>query len=650
LTECTNVSGMASLLVGNWKRYLHNSAARWRHPALPVVIKFALVSVAICVFGTGLADDEESADTGVTPREAAAAKLHAELLISDRFPPATKCAACHPKHYREWSVSPHAYAQLSPVFNAMHGTILKRTNGTQGDFCIRCHTPVGMNLGEPLFMSNMDRHPTSREGVTCIVCHRVDKDYGRISGRLAMVEGDIFDHVFGPSGDAELKKCLEDKTKCRVNEERGKRGRAIHSDVTEFPQLTEPEFCGTCHDVRLRNGFRLEDAFSEYNYSPAALNGITCNDCHMGKEPGVVSGYENGPAAVIGGGRGKPYESGARKLTSHLFPGPDYSVIHPGLFPHNTDAEKLASMRQWLEFEWRDPVTKNEEWWGTDDFEDKVRANKGDYEFPKQWRSRTRRVRARKVIREQLALLSEIEEKRLQVLQAGYKLGEIIPLTVRSNRLRFKVKVRNGTDGHGVPTGFDAERLVWLRVTVTDAAGEVIFRSGDLDPNGDLRDLHSLYVHNGELPLDRYLFSLQSRFLTRNIRGGEREQVIPINVSPDPLPFLRPETRSSGIFGRPRGARKQKENIPPNGHRWARYEISGNRLTGNGPYLATVELVSGMIPINLLNDIQEVGFDYGMSAKQIGDAVVEGHQVLWRKEHRFEIDRRQATRAAETGD
>ena len=64
-----------------------------------------------------------------------------------------------------------------------------------------------MNLGEPLFMSTMDRHPTSREGVTCVVCHRVSKEYGRISGRLAMVEGDIFDPVFGPTGNAELMRC-----------------------------------------------------------------------------------------------------------------------------------------------------------------------------------------------------------------------------------------------------------------------------------------------------------------------------------------------------------------------------------------------------------------------------------------------------------
>ncbi len=578
--------------------------------------------------------EPQAAQKKVSKKEAAAARLHAELLISNRFPPAAKCAACHPKQYKEWSASPHSYAQLSPVFNAMHGTILKRTNGTQGDFCIRCHTPVGMNLGEPLFASNMDRHPTSREGVTCVVCHRVDQNYGRISGRLGMVEGDIFAPVYGPNGGEELDACLSDKKKCRVNEERGKRGRAIHAEVEKFPRLTEPAFCGSCHDVRLRNGFRLEDAFSEYNYSPAAKRGETCNDCHMATQPGVVSDYEVGSAATIGG-RGKSYESADRKLTNHTFVGPDHSVIHPGLFPHNTDAAKLATMAQWLEFEWRDPTTKNQKWWGHPEFEKKVKANKAGYSFPKQWNSRTRRVRARKIIDAQVKHLEGVNVQRLQLLQAGYKLDEIVPLKANSKGLQFKVKVRNGTDGHSVPTGFDAERLVWLRVTVTDAEGTVVFKSGDLDPNGDLRDLHSLYVHNDELPLDRQLFSLQSKFITRNIRGGEREQVIPINVSTDPLPFLRPETRSSGVYGRPRGARKQKQVIPPLGHRWAKYKVRGKDLTGKGPYRAQVELVAGMIPINLLNDIQEVGFDYGMSAKQIGDAVVEGHTVIWEKEHVF---------------
>ena len=88
---------------------------------------------------------------------------------------------CHEDHFREWSVSPHAYAQLSPVFNAFSNKLLKLTNGTIGDFCIRCHTPTGMALHEPMNISNMDRPPTSREGVTCVVCHRINQPWGKIS-------------------------------------------------------------------------------------------------------------------------------------------------------------------------------------------------------------------------------------------------------------------------------------------------------------------------------------------------------------------------------------------------------------------------------------------------------------------------------------
>src|SRR5947209_19373626 len=73
---------------------------------------------------------------------------HARLFAASRFPSATACGQCHPTQYRQWSVSQHAYAQLSPIFNAMQANITAGTNGTNGDFCIRCHTQVGMNIGE----------------------------------------------------------------------------------------------------------------------------------------------------------------------------------------------------------------------------------------------------------------------------------------------------------------------------------------------------------------------------------------------------------------------------------------------------------------------------------------------------------------------
>ena len=588
-------------------------------PLRILLMSLLLASLSVtCLVLVATADVSAAADGTAAEAsqegELSADAEHEKLFLENRFPSATTCATCHPSHFREWSVSPHSYAQMSPVFNAMHGTILKLTNGTNGDFCIRCHTPVGMNLGEPEFMSNMDRHPTSREGVTCIVCHRVNNAYGKLSGRLAIVEGDLFEPVYGPSGNDELARVI-DSGDYRVNTERGKGGRAIHTRAEPFFQLTTSGFCGTCHDVNLVNGFRLEEAFSEFKNSPAADQGISCQDCHMGKEPGVASGYREEPAAVVGG-----RETNPRKRTNHMFIGPDYSVIHPGIFPHNTAASELATIREWLSFDWQGG-------WGTDDFENN---RPDDFEFPDRWRAIDDRYDARDILNDNLALLEEANTARKRVLSAGYQFGDVEVVRADARRgIVFRVEVRNGTLGHGVPTGFDAERLVFLRVTVTDRDGTVVFRSGDLDPNGDVRDLHSLYVHNGELPRDKFLLSLQSKFITRMVRGGEREQVLAVNYSPDPLPFLRPSTGSTILTGRPGGARKHKQNIEPGGSRWGKYVIEPEALTGKGPYRAELAIVAGMIPVNLVDAIQGVGFDYFMSAQEVAQRVVDGHLVLW---------------------
>ena len=142
----------------------------------------------------------------------------------------------------------------------------------------------------------------------------------------------------------------------------------MHAEAREFSQLSKPGFCGSCHDVNLVNGFRLEEAFSEYKHTPAAAAGVSCQDCHMGTEPGVPSGYATGPAARVGGRGTRP-----RKRTNHMFAGPDYSIVHPGIFPHNTEAQELATLREWLTFDYTAG-------WGTDEFEDSA---PDDYAFPR---------------------------------------------------------------------------------------------------------------------------------------------------------------------------------------------------------------------------------------------------------------------------
>jgi hypothetical protein len=555
---------------------------------------------------------------------------HAACFDGDPFPSAKKCQPCHEDHFREWSVSQHAYAQLSPVFNSFSNLFLKLTSGTNGDFCIRCHTPTGMAMHESITMSQLDRHPTSREGVTCVVCHRINQPWGKMSGRQALVSGDLHQPIYGPLGPEVLEEVFADPDRYGVTKtepDPSRRGRDIHQAAVPFFQISTPGFCGGCHDVFGPDGFRLEDAFSEFKRSPAArCKKENCQDCHMGIQQGVASGYATLPAARMGNIHTAP-----RKHTNHMIVGPDYSIVHPGLFPHNVEAIReegvspkepysgLATMREWLAFD----VPAG---WGTWDFEQKVPK---DAHFPDAWKDPLKRTAARKIINYNQELLDEATTKRHELLGVGYQVGEIeIDHSDHKKGVGFRIKVWNGTDGHGVPTGFDAERIVYMAVTVTDSDGKVIFQSGDLDPNGDVRDDHSIYVHNGELRRDPYLFSLQSKFLVTNIRGGEREQTPAVSYSTDPLPYLRPLTVPFTVYGRPLVDRKQKQNIEVNGCRWAKYEIKACELTGRGPYTITARFMAGMVPVNLIKAISEVGFDYGLSPRVIADRIVAGHVLV----------------------
>ena len=548
---------------------------------------------------------------------------HEELFVDDIYPSANTCATCHPKQYREWSVSQHAYAQLSPVYMAFQTAVNILTSGTNGDFCIRCHNPVGMNLNESVYISNLDRPATSREGITCVVCHRLNQSYGKASGRLALEEGDLFEPVFGPAGGEELERVLSKPEEYRVVTDRDEPGRAIHTEADKFFQLVTPGFCATCHDVTLLNGFRLEEAFAEYKRSPAARNGVSCQDCHMGKVQGVDAGYEEGPAAIVGDA-----PTATRRITNHFFAGPDYPIIHPGIFPHNVRAAEFKTLREWLEFD-------HEAGWGTDAFEDNVAD---DYEFPDSWLSIDDRYDARDILNEQFERLEWAKGLRLEVLRNGFGLGDIVVNQADNDGISFNVPVKNLTDGHGVPTGFDAERLIYLEVEVRNENGDLVYVSGDRDPNGDVRDDHSLYVHNGDLPLDEDLFNLQTKFIVRLFRGGERTQILAVNESASVLPFVRPERRATTIYGRPRGARKHKQTIEPLGTRIAKYDVDEDLLTGPGVYDVSVKLISQMVPVNLLSAIQVAGFDYGMSPKEIGDAVVAGAVVI--TEQHVKIDTR----------
>ncbi|NKB23192.1 MAG: hypothetical protein GKR87_02125 [Kiritimatiellae bacterium] len=63
----------------------------------------------------------------------------------------------------------------------------------------------------------------------------------------------------------------------------------------------------------------------------------------------------------------------------------------------------------------------------------------------------------------------------------------------------------------------------------------------------------------------------------------------------------------------------------PGDKRWATYKIHRSALTESDHYKAQIKFIVGMVPINLVNEIKEVGFDYDMTAKDIAEGVVGEH-------------------------
>jgi hypothetical protein len=90
--------------------------------------------------------------------------------------------------------------------------------------------------------------------------------------------------------------------------------------------------------------------------------------------------------------------------------------------------------------------------------------------------------------------------------------------------------------------------------------------------------------------------------------------------------------------GEPATERNHKKGIEPLGQRCAEYKVAGSALTGKGPYRAIVKLMEQPVPVNLLTAIQSVGFDYGMTPRQVGDALIAGAQLLWERELTFDIE------------
>jgi hypothetical protein len=552
---------------------------------------------------------------------------------------------------------------------------------------------------------------------------------------------------------------LERKSELKLATSEKERGSKIHAGVYKFEQLGKSEFCVSCHQVKVNLGIKLEVVWDQYRDSPAFEKGETCQDCHMGKVPGVAAGYDKGPSAIVNGEAINPN----RRHSNHAFYGPGYPIAHPGIFPHNPNAERWT-IQEWLRFNYRAK-------WGSEDFEASIEdyaeyfdeldaaleglggnvaaldalesleaavargasafkekisldqlttaiealetavdadlvegkftvlnstllelekfvvdsqfatapksvfrlkkavkvietgaGEKADnfsaaydnlknrfelikeiktqklrqknvtklgvdvarlrktmpaaaneftseiiglkasmgVKFSSAWTDPGDREEAWEIIQANLGRLEEKREGRRQVMENGSRIdGPFFAAAPTIGKaLSFKYKLTNTDDGHNLPSGsLGAQPEIWMNVALTDPDGKNIWETGYVDKNGDFADNHSLEVAAGTIPYDDQIFNLQTKFLTTNVKGTDREMYLPVNFDIDQRPLLRDSNVPTTVLNHPPFVRMEGRSIPPLGHRYAEYKVPADLLTKPGKYSLSVRMRSRAEPI-----------------------------------------------------
>ncbi len=546
-------------------------------------------ATVVLATGLGFAAHAQEADKAGEPP-------HFDVLSEESYPTAAQCGTCHTQIYREWSSSNHAYSAISPMFHKFEQKINDLSSGTIRAFCVRCHQQVGTQMGERRDLPLWERSQIAREGVTCITCHRVQREFTKVNGERFIEPGDIHKAVTGPGDGETLKEIIANRGEYRVSTGPEERGAQIHTGVYTFSQISKSEFCVSCHQVAVNPGIKLEVVWDQYRASPAAAAGVTCQDCHMGEVPGRADGYATAPVAIVNGEEIDP----GRKHSNHAFYGPGYPIAHPGIFPHNPDAADIA-IEDWLQFDYRAG-------WGSEDFEAKVEDGEISEDiFPEAWADSFDREEAWEIIQENIELLEEKRDLRRQVMENGSRLdGPFFRNTPQAgSSLGFDIVVTNTDDGHNLPSGsLGAQPEIWLNVALMAPSGETVWESGYVDSIGDMADLHSLDVAAGTIEHDDQLFNLQTKFLFTNVKGTDREWYLPINVDIDQLPFIRAANVPTTVLNHPPFIRMEGRSIPPLGERTASYSVPSSAMQETGTYKLAVRMRSRAEPMYFMRFVE----------------------------------------------
>ena len=220
--------------------------------------------------------------------------------------------------------------------------------------------------------------------------------------------------------------------------------------------------------------------------------------------------------------------------------------------------------------------------------------------FPGAWNDPGDREEAWEIVQQNRKSLDEKKELRRQVMENGSKIdGPFFTSELRVGEgLSFEYVITNTDDGHNLPSGsLGAQPEIWFNVALIDPDGKNVWESGYVDSNGDFADLHSLDLAAGKIKHDDQLFNLQTKFLTTNVKGTDREMYLPVNFDIDQQPLLRPSNVPTTVLNHAPFVRMEGRSIPPLGNKKAKYSVPAELIKKPGKYRLMARMRSRAEPI-----------------------------------------------------
>jgi len=491
---------------------------------------------------------------------------------SIHFLASTNCALCHSSSdnanamrdakqrpvapYDLWQASMMANSARDPFWRAVLSAEVLATPSKKAlieEKCTRCHAPMAAPAPESppgqvlAHLKQADqRSHLGLDGVSCTVCHQItDKGLGTAESFTGRFEINRESKIFGPHADPFTMPMQ----------------RFVGYTPTHSPHILKSGLCATCHTVITTSvdaaGVPSAGEFHEQSPYLEWRNSVfndeikkpdpqarSCQACHM-----PTTDVDGNPIATRlahnPGGRDFPFLAPRTPFGRHTFPGAN--TLMKQILRDN--AEELG-----------------------------VTAPAGAFD-------------------------ESIEQTR-QFLQTETATIALLQTAMDQNELSLNVVVNN-LAGHKLPTAYPSRR-VWVMLTVKDAAGNLVFASGQYNPRGELIDT-------------------AGKVLASELAGGPVSPHLDIINQPDQVQVY--ETVMSDADGNPtftllRGASYVKDNrLLPRGWDSGHADGTSTRpfgIDGDGNF------VGGSDTINYRISLPEPG-EYVVSAKLLFQVIAPRH-------------------------